>query len=224
MTAHLSEERLNDLVDGIVPEPERADMERHLSACPSCAEEVARQQALLSRLALLPRSADPGVDLRPAIRMSLGLGVQTGWRAQLWTFRYPLATAAILLIVLSSSLTLWISRDGADPTGRVATPSAPEPPAAVPVASHATFQALESGYAREVEALQRAVDEQGKLLQPATVRLLEHNLMVIDRAIAESRAALRADPGSGVLQQMLLSTYQQKLELLRRAGEIGSVL
>jgi hypothetical protein len=52
------------------------------------------------------------------------------------------------------------------------------------------------------------------------VETLEHNLRIIDAAIAESRAALEKDPNSRELTEMLSATYDAKVKVLRQAVEI----
>jgi hypothetical protein len=53
------------------------------------------------------------------------------------------------------------------------------------------------------------------------VRVVEENLRIIDRAIAESRAALEADPNNVDLTHMLGGTYQQKIEMLQHAAQLS---
>ncbi len=50
--------------------------------------------------------------------------------------------------------------------------------------------------------------------------VVEANLQVIDRAIAESRAALAADPASGELARMLADAYNAKLGVLHRMVQL----
>jgi hypothetical protein len=75
-------------------------------------------------------------------------------------------------------------------------------------------------YDREIAALRRMVRERSAELDPATVRVLEQSLAVIDGAIAQSRAALARDPGSAFLNQQLTSALDKKLELLRTAAAL----
>ena len=224
MTDHLTEDRLNDYVDDLLPESERADVAAHIRGCPSCADDVRREEALLTRLSALPQELPIEVDLRPAIRGRLGLHPaafqRVNRRSALWTLRYPLAAAALLLVVISASSTLWLVRGSGD--ARTARePDAATAPAEAR-ASLAEFRVLESEYYGAVEELQRVLNEQRDVLDPTTVRLLDQNLSVIDSALEESRAALQADPNSPILKQMLLSTYRQKVDLLRRAAELGT--
>jgi hypothetical protein len=56
-------------------------------------------------------------------------------------------------------------------------------------------------------------------LDPATVAILERNLVVIDSSIAQCRAALQKDPSSSFLIQSLTSAYRTKVRLLRVAAQ-----
>jgi hypothetical protein len=55
-------------------------------------------------------------------------------------------------------------------------------------------------------------------LDSSTVRAVEASLRVIDRAIAQARAALLRDPNNPYLNGHLRSTLDRKLDLLRRAA------
>jgi hypothetical protein len=76
---------------------------------------------------------------------------------------------------------------------------------------------LETVYGREIERLRRIVDDRRALLDTATVGVIERNLMIIDQAIRESRAALDRDPASALLNEQLNNALEQKVELLRAA-------
>ena len=86
----------------------------------------------------------------------------------------------------------------------------------------ASFRETESEYTRTIEELKLAVDTQRSTLSPETVRTIDHSLAVVDSAIAEARAALLADPNSQMLMDLLSSSYQRKLDLLRRSSELAS--
>jgi hypothetical protein len=55
-------------------------------------------------------------------------------------------------------------------------------------------------------------------LNPATAAIIEHNLRIIDAAIAQSKAALRSDPSSPMLSDHLTHALDKKVDLLRRAA------
>ena len=73
-------------------------------------------------------------------------------------------------------------------------------------------------YDREIAQLQTIVHDRRSLLDTATIAVIQRNLAVIDSAIAQSRAALAADPNSRFLNEQLNSVLGQKVELLRTAA------
>jgi CHASE3 domain sensor protein len=86
----------------------------------------------------------------------------------------------------------------------------------------ASFLQTEKEYNRAIGELQSAVDAQRDRLSPQTVKTVYHSLAVVDSAIAEARAALVSDPNNQMLIDLLDSSYQRKLDLLRRTSELGS--
>ena len=58
--------------------------------------------------------------------------------------------------------------------------------------------------------------------QAAYQRGIEQNLAVIDRAIADARRALAADPGNPYLSTYLAHTMRRKIDLLRQAATIAA--
>jgi hypothetical protein len=93
-------------------------------------------------------------------------------------------------------------------------------PAAQPVTALAAFRPAEREYQRAVDELAQVLETRRADLAPETVATLERNLAIIDAAIAESRAALEKDPNSRELTQMLSSTYDAKVQLLRNAVQL----
>lgn len=78
--------------------------------------------------------------------------------------------------------------------------------------------ASERTYEREIVSLRRIVDERLGDLDSATVVVIERNLAIIDKAIADSRAALARDPKSGFLSTQLDRALEMKLTTLRRVA------
>jgi hypothetical protein len=202
--------------------------EKHRAACAECAalwHELERIGADAAKLpALVPaRDLWAGIESRigsaaaPAVVRTTG--AVTAPAPTRWTVRpaFRLAIAASLLVAVSSAVT-W----------RIATgPTAPT--AAAPVddlASNvdertaadlhlAAFQSSVRSMEDEIATLERIVATRRTELDPRTVRVLEQNLQLIDRAIAESRAALTADPASAFLSAQYTRAYSSKLTLLR---------
>ena len=105
--------------------------------------------------------------------------------------------------------------------------AAPPPPVATPRRAApltAVSRASESRrvYDREIAALGRILEERRDVIDPVTAAILEHNLKIIDRAIADSREALRQDPASRFLGEQLDRALDKKLELMRTAALLPS--
>ena len=77
-------------------------------------------------------------------------------------------------------------------------------------------------YDREIASLRRMLDTRRSELDTATVRVLEENLTIIDRAIDQSRQALARDPNSTFLVNHLNDALGRKVELLRTATLLQS--
>ncbi|MEP6733412.1 MAG: zf-HC2 domain-containing protein [bacterium] len=95
-------------------------------------------------------------------------------------------------------------------TGARLVSTKPAPDAADPV------------FAGEITKLRLIVRERRSQLDPKTVAVLEQSIAVIDSAIAQSRAALSKDPGSGFLATQLNHSLEKKVELLRTAALLPS--
>jgi hypothetical protein len=75
-----------------------------------------------------------------------------------------------------------------------------------------------SEYSRDVAQLRAIVAQRRAELDSTTLAVLEKNLELIDRAIAESRAALQRDPASEFLADQLARAMTKKVAILRTAA------
>ena len=75
-------------------------------------------------------------------------------------------------------------------------------------------------YVATIAELQRVLSEGRGKLDTSTVRILEQNLAIIDKALEDARRALVADPANTYLREHLASTMRRKVDLLRRATVI----
>jgi hypothetical protein len=114
---------------------------------------------------------------------------------------------------------------GTQPSGsgtRVARGGFPDRQRGIPVslASQQTSEQAHSDlvYGREIDMLQKIVNQRKTQLDSATIAIIERNLQIIDAAIEQSRAALARDPASQMLGQQLTHTLDKKVELLRTAA------
>jgi anti-sigma factor RsiW len=192
---------------------------------------------------LEPRAAGAPVRVEETNVISLDSRRKV-WQPPRWALQIA---AALVLVVGSSLVTARVLRER-QPVGPVATlppasavapaqGTAPAVEGAVPgspggrqVATGpaesgqgtalAAFRPAEREYQQAVDDLARVLETRRASLAPETVATLEHNLAIIDAAIAESRAALVNDPNSRELTDMLSSTYDAKVQLLRRAVQL----
>ncbi|GAC1399350.1 MAG: hypothetical protein NVSMB56_14350 [Pyrinomonadaceae bacterium] len=78
----------------------------------------------------------------------------------------------------------------------------------------------EQGYVEAISSLRRAIETHGKDSLSPQVRLAyERNLAVVDRAILETRQAVRRDPKNADAKEFMLAAYQSKMDLLSNVAE-----
>ena len=107
-----------------------------------------------------------------------------------------------------------VTTQQAGPVRAAAAPVAPSAGTGVLVTGRKNVSATRV-YDREIALLDSLVRTRRESLDPKTVQIIEQNLKIIDRAIAESRAALAKDPRSPLLTNRLDNVLGSKVELLR---------
>ena len=83
-------------------------------------------------------------------------------------------------------------------------------------------QTSEYIYDAQITSLHQILEQRRARLDPKTVTVIEHNLAVIDTAIAQSKQALQHDPANGFLADQLDRDLNTKLELLRTVALLPS--
>jgi anti-sigma factor RsiW len=212
---------LDDFVDGTLPEQEMRAVARHLEGCTECRTSDARMRALLARVGALPRSIAPRRDPWPSIaeRIMTGKVVKLDYagRSRRWYLLGAAAVAAAVLVAAVSLVTALLVRSERE--SRMA--SAPERPAATVVtpASLELAQA-QATYDAARRQLLAALDARKASLSPQTVAVVEQNLKIINGAVAEMQTALARDPGNRELPALLVTAYQQEIDLLQRVTQL----
>ncbi len=226
-------------LEGELDAPLRRAAERHAAGCARCAELLGDVTAIVHAAGELP-PLTPSRDLWPEIEARIQPDVvplsaartrkEAGARhaALRWTTA-RLAAAAAALVISTAGITYVATTRantargtlaantarGSGPSDSQSTGSSPAPSG---IARNASALSSEQLYDQEIAQLQMIVRERRSLLDTATIAVIQRNLAVIDSAIAQSRAALAADPNSRFLNEQLNSVLGQKVELLRTAA------
>lgn len=191
-----------DFVDGGLTDRDRADLDRHVAACPSCRALLADLQELARVAGDLPRHTPrPEVWSRIARRIA---DEQAGRPQPFWTgARVMLAMAATLVIAVSASV--WLLR-----------PSAPvsETPSNLVQDVDEHLRIAEAHYEKAIAGMQQIVTAEQGSLDPALAETLQKNMGVIDQAIRESREAIKTQPHSELVRTSLFEALRQKVALL----------
>jgi anti-sigma factor RsiW len=181
-------------------------------------------------------------------REVVDLAAERARRARRLSFTLPqLAAAAAALVVVTaagtwSAFRVTLASRGAPATSVASGPAAaigtPDEDAAGPSGAAAPAGAARSAsrripadaasatvarfdsrpYDLAIADLERALAENRDRLNPATVKVLEKNIALIDSAIVDARRALAADPASLYLNNHLAATMKRKVELLRQVA------
>jgi len=218
MTAprHLTEAERHGIADGsIAPELEPVVAE-HLGACPACAADVARIRTLMTRIREAPPpAADPNDDLWPSIRARieqekvLPLRDHAPARGAQSRLVWAVAGIAAAAVIVTGVL-----------VRRGQSPAVPESslPAGLTAASIAESTSV---YEAQARFLLNQLELRRALMRPQTASSIDHDLQVIDAAIAELKRAIERDPNNIALRALLASSYKQKVDLLKRVGNAG---
>jgi anti-sigma factor RsiW len=207
-------DRLSEYLDGEMKGSERAFLEAHLERCEDCQETLAG----LRRVVMRARSLE---DRQPANDLWTGVSERIGVPARTvvlparrgFTFSLPqLLAAGIALAVLSAS-GAWMLHPGVQTVAVQPVPAAPGNVTVTPVGAPSAAQSYDAA----VQDLEQVLTEGRGRLDTATVRVLEQNLALIDRAIAEARRAVAADSANVYLNTHLAETMRRKVDLLRQA-------
>ena len=76
-------------------------------------------------------------------------------------------------------------------------------------------------YLKHRAELMRAVDEKMKTLPPETQKKVSDSLATIRKSITDIQDALGRDPGNALLQELLVSSYQDEMRVLTTVTQAG---
>lgn len=208
-------ERLSLLIDGELDYEAALAVRAHLAGCSDCQSVYDDLKRVVAAARELPLQGEGGSrDLWPDIAAAIDQSRDRRLPAW-WLGMRRLAAVAAVTAVISVAGT-WVlmnqlgngSRMPDDQSRTRSTPQA------------YLFNAGDLAaprYDAAIADLREALASGSEVLDTATVRILDDNLALIDRAIAEARAALEADPSNVYLGNRIKGHMQRKLTLLRQA-------
>ncbi|HVH10725.1 MAG TPA: zf-HC2 domain-containing protein [Gemmatimonadales bacterium] len=222
-------DRLSEYLDGELGASDAVALEAHLADCADCRATLAELRRVVLRAGALD-DRPPKADLWPGVAARIGRApgghapIRAPGGARLtprrFSFTVPqLAAAAVALTLLSSGVA-WLALRG--PVAQPAVQPTAALAVSVPTMTNAVAtEGADPRYASAVATLERVLAEHRGRLDTATVRVLEKNLAIIERAIRDAQSALAADPANQYLNLHLAQERRRKLELLRRVAVLA---
>jgi hypothetical protein len=216
-------DRLSDYLDGELSAPEREALDAHLLECAECGHTLQQLKAVVARASQVI-DREPSRDLWSGIaaRIAAGEGspatlVATSSGKRRVSFSIPQLAAASVVLMLMSAGTMYVAlnADNGAPVAEVNGPQTQPLPA-----GSASVRAVTRNYDAAVAELESVLHSNREQLDSTTVRVLEQNLAIIDRAINDARAALGQEPANPYLSRYLDQAMQKKVQLLRRATSV----
>lgn len=213
-------EAIHELVDGTLGPVRRAELQTHLDRCDACRALAADLQKIRQAAASLDT-----VQPRDHVWLQIAARLRQEGRVTDTGVTRPrhmamLALAATLLLAVAGSLymirTAPLSAPGAMEESTPGTPAQGNAATVNAVQSITDdLTVAEQHYQSAITKLQAVAKTDDGAFDPETAAVLEKNLQVIDRAIAESRTALKSEPQSTPARDSLFEALRQKVVLLQ---------
>ena len=213
MTCEQCSEWIGDAVDGTLDARRQAEVGAHCRGCASCRELLDDLMEIRAAAATLDRhtpSPDVWRAIAAQVKQSTGPAVafrEGALRTQVASIWPQLAAAAALVVVLGTAA--WFGMRATVPAGNPGAPSELVRNAA------SELQLAEQHYLNAITSLEQLTVNRDTALDPVIAAEIAESLRSIDRAIADSRAALKTEPDSFVAQTSLLEALRMKVALLQ---------
>ena len=202
MTCEQWIERFGDAVDGTLSRAEEAQLEAHCRECAGCRSVLDDLLQIRAAAAVLDRHA-PSPDVWKAIVTNIS-PTQSPSHSRWWT---GLAAAAALVTMLGAAA--WF-----DLNSRI-RPADHSTASELARSAASELQMAEQHYDNAIKSLEQLAANRDQALDPGVAADIAESLRSIDRAIADSRVALKTDPDSLVAQTSLLEALRMKVALLQ---------
>ena len=217
--------QLSAYLDGELSPSERARVDDHVSTCAECRIVLDDLKAIVVTAPYYEGEA-PTRDLWAGIKAGISAekevplaGRRTAGDGRRFSFAQLIAACLAFAAIAGGSVYVALKPDAAAVEAPVvATDPASRPPA-VPSVTSASARAGEI-YDAAIGDLERVLAEGKAELDPKTLRVIEENLRIIDRAISEARSAIAADPANAYLRSQVAANMRRKLGILRQATDV----
>jgi anti-sigma factor RsiW len=213
---------LTGFVDDELDVEARQSVERHLATCEDCRALVADLRTIRAAAFTLDRR-EPPRELVGSVRRRV-LAEPPPARVLAWPslgrpqLAWLAAAAALIVATVVGVWPLLTTPATTDPAARAGASSASTE--ATVDSIEADLAAAEAHYERAIQGLEQIAKQDSRELDPQVASVLQKNLQVIDRAIGESRVALRSQPSSAHAQDSLFEAMRNKVALLQQTVEL----
>ena len=171
----------------------------------------------------LPRSVLPERDLWAGIEQQITAQASPA-RSRAVGLRWAIA-ASVASLAVGALVTLMLQRPAAVQVAGTAVPSAVQRPAQgsmTPQFGDAGYSFVPASTDAVRARLRKQVAAQLAHMPPATREKVEKNLLIIKNAVADIQSALARDPDNALLQDLLVTTYQNELDTLANVQALAS--
>ncbi|MEM7415817.1 MAG: hypothetical protein AAF389_10005 [Gemmatimonadota bacterium] len=235
MTDHVSPERMNDAIDGLLSAAERSEMEAKIERHEESRHEYARLSEVVTAVRSLPRAATPATDAwaviaeriagaeQETVREAEVVPIASAWAEEAEApgartavrLSWGQLAAAAALVAAVSAATMWFALDG----GRAGAGAAEIASVEFGGAAARVVSLEGSSYGDLVGELEAILEEGRALLDTETLVTIEESLRTVEAAIAEVEGALANDPNSDLLLRLLATHQRTRLGVLQRAAD-----
>ena len=219
------------MVDEALEPGDRRRVDAHLAGCEACREHLADLQAIRTLAASL-EPIEPPARVWHDVRRRVAAEGRRPRVAVRWWSRWPFGGAGSIRApglwsrwsvggtALAGAAGIVLAVVLAGNPDRVRSPASDMPGGTVPPTAAGGLEPFEPAYVSAIRDLEQLAGARPPV-QPAVQTVLAGNLAVVERAIAESRSALEAAPGSEVARDRLRAGLARKLALLRTSAALG---
>lgn len=215
---------IQEYVDGTLGPIRRAELEQHLAGCDACRALAGDLERIREGASALGATAPPdGLWLQIAgrLRQEGRIRDATPARRRVPTAAWA-AIAATLIIAIGGAVFVLRSGGSRAPAPAAITTTAAAQPAGSNAPDAKSVQSVqneltmaETQYQTAISHLEQIAKDNQSALDPQTARTLQKNLAITDMAIADSSAAVHAEPTSVAAREALFDALRQKVSLLQ---------